>query len=258
MRGRSPSEPSPPPRAEQAWPRGQVAPPLGPAEVHVWLVRLDVAAPRLERLRSLLDPAERERGARPVYQTLRDRFIAARGALRELLGAYLAMPPRDIRLAYGDRGKPRLLTPDGGLHFNLAHTGDVAMVGLSRDADVGVDVEREREVDHAAVSARMFSAAERASLLALPAARRRAAFFACWSYKEAYVKAHGDGLTIDTTRFDAWRPTLGDGDRTRVQGDDVDGHWEIVALRPLAGHPAAVCTRGDRWRVVRGEWVGGE
>jgi 4'-phosphopantetheinyl transferase len=241
-----------------AWPARAAPAPLGRDDVHVWLLRLDVGAARLRGLRALLDDDERARAERLVTPRHRERFAAARGALRELLGAYLGEAPARVRLAYGARGKPRLAAPaaERPLQFNLAHTGDVAIIAVSRARAVGADVERERPVGHAAVSRRMFSPAERAALLALPESQQRAAFFECWAYKESYVKAHGDGLAMDTRRFDAWRPGRREGDRAPVAGDDVDGPWEIVALRPLPGHPAAVCAQGAGWRVVRGEWRG--
>ena len=240
------------------WPARAAPPPLGRDDVHVWLVRLDVAAARLRDLRAHLDAEELARAARLVTPRHGERFAAARGALRELLGAYLGEAPAGVRLAYGARGKPRLAAPDAArpLQFNLAHTGELALVAVSLGRPVGADVERERPVDHAAVSRRMFSPAERAALLALPEGRRRAAFFECWAFKESYVKAHGDGLAMDTRRFDVWRPGRREGDRARVTGEDVEGPWEIVALRPLPGHPAAVCAAGERWGVVRGEWRG--
>ncbi|MFL5582730.1 MAG: 4'-phosphopantetheinyl transferase family protein [Gemmatimonadaceae bacterium] len=244
--------------AAPGWPARSAAPPLGADEVHVWSVRLDVGAERLDALGALLDADESARAARLVTPRHQRRFTVARGVLREVLGAYLGEAPAAVRLAYGARGKPRLAAPPPHrpLQFNVAHTADLALVAVTLGRAVGADVERERPIDHVAVSRRMFSPAERAALLALPPARQRAAFFECWAYKESYVKAHGDGLAADTCRFDAWRPGRADGDRTPVVGDDVAGRWEVVALPPLAAHPAAVCAEGAGWGVVRGEWVG--
>lgn len=239
------------------WPPRAAVPPLADDEVHVWLVRLDAGRDRLARLRALLDDAERARADRFVAAAHAKRFTAARGALRELLGAYLGEPPAAVRLAYGPRGKPRLARPAAGLplEFNVAHTSDAALVVAARGRHVGADVERERPVAHERIARRMFSPAEAGALLALPAAERRSAFFECWAYKESYVKAHGDGLAMDTRGFDAWRPGRREGDRARVTGADVDGRWEVVALAPLPAHPAAVCARGEGWRVVLAEWA---
>jgi 4'-phosphopantetheinyl transferase len=123
----------------------------------------------------------------------RRRFVAAHAALRLILGAYLDLAPDALAFALGEHGKPSLrqpLDPDGArLEFNLAHSGDLALVAVARDHPVGVDVERWSEVEHLELAERFFSRTERDALRALASVAEQldAGFFAAWTRKEAYL-----------------------------------------------------------------------
>ncbi|MGC9400132.1 MAG: 4'-phosphopantetheinyl transferase family protein [Anaerolineae bacterium] len=171
--------------------------------VHVWRTALDVPTSRLAELRAHLAPAEIGRAEGYRFPAPKQRFVAARGLLRELLGAYLDAAPARLRFRQNAWGKPLLADPRDALHFNVAHTGDLALIAVSTVGTVGIDVERVRPVAHLdRLVARYFSSQERAAFCALPRWQRLEAFFATWTRKEAYVKARGLGFHLPPDAFD--------------------------------------------------------
>jgi 4'-phosphopantetheinyl transferase len=237
---------------------------VGREEVHVWRARLDLPADALAPLRATLSAEERARAARFRDPADGVAFAAARGILRAILGRYLDRPAAAVAFAYGAHGKPELAgaAGDGGLRFNASHAAALALYAVARGRAVGVDVERVRDVEDAAlVAERYFAPAERAALRAAgPAgsAARRAAFFACWTRKEAYVKARGGGLSI---ALDGFAVSLGDGAWTTLEaapGVARDGgaprRWTIAPLAPGAGYDGALAVAGEAPRVLRWAW----
>ncbi len=171
-------------------------PVLAADEIHVWQADLTPSPERLADLAAALAADERERAARFRFPEHRDHFIAGRGLLRELLGAYLNRPAVALRFAHGPRGKPMLAGEEAGagLYFNLAHSGGRALYAVAH-REVGVDLEcLDRVVSDAAVAERVCTPREWAAFQALPAERLREAFFSCWTRKEAIAKALGGGL----------------------------------------------------------------
>ena len=165
--------------------------------VEVWRVPLVGSAAELERLAMLLSRDEQMRAARFQFARDRNRYIAGRGMLRVLLGSYVDAAPSAIAFASNPHGKPALADATLGVHFNLAHSGNLAMIAIARDRLPGVDIESmDREVDHDALAQRFFSAREFAELQSLPHAERNRAFLKCWTCKEAVAKAIGRGLSL--------------------------------------------------------------
>lgn len=218
------------------------APALG-SEVHVWQVALD-APPRRE---SLLSAEEQARAARFRFARDRDRFVAARGALRERLGAYLEGDPAALVLKGGQGEKPRLGGPHAGaLRFNLSHSADVALIAVSRDRELGVDLEAHQPVkDLAALLGVVCTAREAAAIMALPPAHREAAFLRCFTRKEALTKAWGLGLGAPLQRFEVgleagWLPLDGCPEPAAawsLMDLEVEG---FAAALAIAGAPPAV------------------
>jgi 4'-phosphopantetheinyl transferase len=160
-------------------------------DIHVWPLHLpNVEATKLE---PLLSPDERERASRYRFDHLRESFVITRAALRCLLARYVGGDPAAIRFDYGAKGKPALA---GGIEFSTTHSGDMAAFAIAQGCAVGIDLERVRPVSHMVdIAARFFSAIEYLELMSLPPAERDAAFFRCWTRKEACVKVTGEGLS---------------------------------------------------------------
>lgn len=226
---------------------------LNPGEIHVWAVRLDPAPERVERLERLLDPDERERAGRFRFDKHRRQFVVGRGALRTLLGGYLGIRPQDVRFTYGHRGKPFLAPPQdaGGLFFNLTNSDELALVGFISGVEIGVDVEYMRSMpDCEQIAERYFSDAERRVLRGIPRPLKEEAFFNCWTRKEAYLKAVGEGLAAP---LDSFAVTLAPGEppcMLTLEGDaERASRWFFHHLRPAEDYLGAVAVEGGTWEV---------
>ncbi|MCY3956051.1 MAG: 4'-phosphopantetheinyl transferase superfamily protein [Nitrospira sp.] len=145
-----------------------------------------------------MSPDEQERAQRFKSSQHRRRFTAARGILRDILARYLRQSPRDIHVESGPFGKPFLQDPAGqSLHFNVSHSRQWAVYAVSRDLEVGIDLEEDRDsLDYAGLAERICSADELITFQKLPQAEQRTAFFRCWTRKEAFVKALGHGFSF--------------------------------------------------------------
>lgn len=174
---------------------------LGPGELHVWAVPLHGDP---ERFGALLSASERQRLQRFHFADHRRRYQIGHGALRAILGGYLRVDPALIEFGQGPRGKPYLAGPQAGsgVFFNLSHSGKLAVIGLSR-AELGLDIEKVRHLESLTEIARKhFSPTEFAALDALQGEARELAFYRCWTRKEAYIKAIGEGLSMPLDTFD--------------------------------------------------------
>lgn len=235
------------------WTPTATPPPLAPDEVHVWRLRLDLpqalARERLATIGDLLTDEEQQRARRFTSDIARTHFIAARAALRRLLSEYVGLAPAELQFVYGAHGKPSLQHPSTDITFNLSHSGQRMLLAVSRSRDVGVDVERtQRAVDWHAVARRFFAPPEQAAMKALPDDEQRQAFFRCWTRKEAFMKATGQGVAYGLTRFAVSltrdNPTV----QWLEQGEP--GHWGLADVNLDAEHVGAVCASGRDWRVV--------
>ena len=231
--------------------------------VHVWRAPLDAPASRVRALKPLLSTDERQRAARYGFARDRRRFVVARATLRLLLGRYLNLAPVRVRLSYGAHGKPALDASqrETDLRFNVTHSEDLALYAFARGRDVGVDLEWVRPLaDAQPIAEAFFSARERAALLELAPHQRQQAFYACWTRKEAYLKARGDGLAVPLDQFDV---SLAPDEPARllgVQGDRRERtRWSLRELTPAAGTVAALAVRvpaasGRRWALQCWQW----
>lgn len=233
--------------------------PPGPRgdEVHAWAVPVDLPPAPPEALRSVLSADERERADRFRFEDDRRRYIVGRGVLRVLLGRCTGIEPQRLAFGYGAHGKPALAEPGGPLplEFNVSHSGRWVLIGVTRGRVLGVDLERIRPVaDLEAIAARHFTAAEAARILSLHGERRTAAFFACWTRKEACVKAEGAGLSKPLDRFEVSvlpEDTIG---RVHVGGARGRTHWILWSLLPEPGYLAAVVAGAPDGALVPRKW----
>lgn len=221
--------------------------------VHIWSADLDDPAFHADGLVHLLSPDERARAARFRYERDRRRFSTARGLLRVLLGGYLNQDPAAIELAYGPSGKPKLRTrgAEPSIHFNLAHADSCALFGFARGSEVGVDVEKLRDFPELGdIARRFFSPGEAERVANADTATRVPAFFRCWTRKEAFIKALGDGLsrpldsfavTVEADRAPRIEWTLGE--------PELPNFWSLHHLEPRTGYVAAVALPRANTRV---------
>jgi 4'-phosphopantetheinyl transferase len=211
-------------------------------EVHVWRTALDLSEVCLHRLWQALDSEERERANRFHFAKDRDHFIAARGRLRAILSRYLQIQPRDLRFVYGARGKPSLAGQTGGLRFNLAHSHGLALYAIAEGREVGIDVEFIRpSVAGEGIAERFFSRLEVAALRSLPPTQRQVGFFTCWTRKEAFLKAHGEGLGYGLNQFSVSVAPDEPAALVAIPSDpEAAAHWSLQDLAPGPGYVAAL------------------
>ncbi|MES1025690.1 4'-phosphopantetheinyl transferase superfamily protein [Gloeocapsa sp. BRSZ] len=221
-------------------------------EVHVWRVALDVDATIVCSLFSTLCATEQQRAERFYLQLHRDRFIVGRGVLRKVLANYLQIQPNEINFSYNAYGKPSLVVANQEpLRFNLSHSQELALIAVTQNCDVGVDLECIRnDFPCQEIAARFFSPTEVAVLRSLPPHLQTTAFFTCWTRKEAFIKATGKGLSLPLDKFDvscfpgesaellytAW-------DESEVQ------RWTLQELIPDARYVGALAVAEKNWHL---------
>jgi 4'-phosphopantetheinyl transferase len=221
-------------------------------EVHVWFVELAASAASIETCSLSLSADERERASRFRFEHLKTSFTLSRGILRVLLGRYLVIEPDRVRFAYGPQGKPRLAFPETPLEFNLTHSGRLAAYAFAVGCELGVDIEEVRPTcDQESIVHRFFSREECAEWLELDLSQRDEAFFRCWTRKEAYIKALGDGLSMPLGSF---RVSLRPGvpaSLIHASGDPAAASkWSLCSLAPADGYIGSLAVP-ERARIMR-------
>jgi 4'-phosphopantetheinyl transferase len=238
------------------WEHATEPPALAGGEVHVFLAAVNTLP--AEALAAWLSDDERGRAERFHFARDRQCFVGTRGLLRGLLGRYLGVEPAALRFAYGPRGKPSLVAEGeaGRMRFNVSHSGGLALLAFAWDRDLGVDIERERLVpEYESIARSHFSPRERAALEGLAPAERPRAFFRCWTRKEAFIKATGDGLSFPLDEFEV---TLAPGEPARllrIEGDEKEARrWWLEDLEPAAGFAGALAVKGRPSRLACWMW----
>ena len=229
------------------------------SEVHVWQAELELDAASLNQLQMLLAPDEQCRAAKFRFKRDRNSYTAARGLLRLILSVYLNERPESIQLTYSTYGKPALHPGyDELLEFNVSHSQGIALYAVSRCAPVGIDIEyirpdlRWREiVEHS------FSALEVKTLFQLPDVQQQRAFFQCWTRKEAYIKAKGQGLSIPLNQFDVSLAPHEPVALLRTSDPQEASQWSLLDLSPREHFAGALAIRSRNprlqyWQVPQG------
>ena len=205
----------------------------------MWRIALDQDDETLQRFRNTLEVGELNRAGRFHFEQHRRHFIVARGFLRSVVAQYLGSQPEALRFEYGAYGKPAL-APGHTLRFNLSHSNAVALLAVALDAAIGVDVEH-IGADFATedIARRYFSRAEVEVFNSLQPEERVAAFFRCWTRKEAYIKAIGKGFSQALDAFDV---TLAPGTAPallRAEEDDAS-RWFLTDVEVGEGYAGAL------------------
>jgi 4'-phosphopantetheinyl transferase len=235
--------------ADQHWHAFWPPPALGAEAVHVWRISLAPAGLAERMLGGHLSAADWQRAETFRTEPARREFVLGRGALRAILAPYVGCQPAELTLETGPHGKPGLAGPAHGteVQFSIAHTQDLALVAVTRGRPIGVDVERLRPItDVQGIAERFFSDPEREALKPLAGtAEELNAFFRCWTRKEAYIKATGEGLGRG---LDGFAVTLLAGDPARLawcrDDPEAPARWSFASLAPAPGYEAALAVAG--------------
>jgi 4'-phosphopantetheinyl transferase len=222
-------------------------------EVQLWRLDLRALAANEDRWLALLSPDEQARASRFIPRQAREHFVVARGVLRTVLGACLATDPRKLVFQTSGKNKPSLGPPHDDSHvcFNVAHSGDVGLLAFVRRREVGVDVEHIRQdIEVEAIARRFFSSDEQKQLAAVSPVDKISAFFRCWTRKEAYIKAKGEGLSLPLDQFDV---CLAPGSNKALLATRPDGseaaRWSLRDVVIGSGYTGALCVAGHDHRL---------
>jgi 4'-phosphopantetheinyl transferase len=222
-------------------------------EVHVWRTRVSWPASHIAVLRETLSPDEQEKADRFHFEIDRRRYVVTRGLLRRLLARCLGTRPDELRFDYSEFGKPSLAAgfAQTRLRFNVSHSGDLILIAIATGRAVGVDVERIRtDMNVDQIAQRFFSVGERTALAALAAELQHDVFFACWTRKEAYIKAMGEGLSMPLDQFDV---SILPGQDARLLATRPDAaeaqRWILRDLDVAPGYRAALAVEGSGWQL---------
>jgi 4'-phosphopantetheinyl transferase len=227
--------------------------PLAADEVHLWRVDLEAIAGEEAQWSNILSDDERTRAARFHFQIHRQYFIAGRALLRRILAAYLAADSKELTFSYSSKNKPALAgTYANRLSFNISHSGEIALIAVTQNRQIGVDVELIRhDFDTAAIATRFFSEVEQEQLAALPAEQRHETFFRCWTRKEAYIKATGEGLSLPLRQFDV---SIAPGSQDALLATRPDSaeskRWLLRDVVVKTGYAGAICVSGNEWKLI--------
>ncbi len=227
---------------------------LAENQVDIWQIDIGGEADSIQERRSLLSPDEAERADRFHFERHRRRFVKARAAMRQILAGYTGIRAKELTFSYGAKGKPHLSgeAENLGIKFNLSHSHDAAILAVTRGLTAGIDIEWiNPEFATEEIAERFFAQEEVERLQALPVAERADGFFACWTRKEAYIKALGDGLSVPLDSFEvAFGPGV-PAALLQVKTDPGEvARWSMYDLEVTQGYRAALVVQG-REHVLR-------
>lgn len=217
---------------------------LPACEIHVWQASTLAFNARIQELATLLSGEETRRMGRFYFQQDRIRFAVAHGILRKMIGRYLNTRPWLIDFRNGSKGKPELHGPcaAAGFFFNISHSHQLVALAFSKIQHLGIDVEHIRDIpDFDEMAGYYFHPTESAVLQFLPFSKRQQYFFDCWTCKEAFVKATGEGLSRPLHSFFACADNKTANGILRIKGEGVsDADWRILSFEPVQGYAGAV------------------
>lgn len=228
-------------------------PELGPHDVHIWLIDLDISESDRHYLAQTLSTEEYQRAEKFAFELHRVRFIAGRGLLRTILGKYSGLKPASIRFRYNTYGKPALVSGNAGnsLYFNISHSNDKALFAVTRSGEIGVDIEFHNEqTDIGQAGSIAFSSTELAALRSQPPGRQHNVFFQFWTRKEALIKAIGQGLTLPLQKIDvSTTPEKPIVVPVEVEGKSREKNWHIRDIDVFPDYAAAVAVNDNEMEI---------
>jgi 4'-phosphopantetheinyl transferase len=222
-------------------------------EIHIWYASLCQSVSYYHILSQTLSLDEHRRAERFYFERDKKRFVICHGILRMLLAHYLSVKPGKLQFYSGKYGKPALVDTfgRGKLFFNLSRSGDHALYAFTRDREIGIDIEQIRNISEMnQIAERVFSKKEREAFFSLSEKKKEEAFFNCWTRKEAFVKAIGDGLYH---ALDTFEVSFLPGKLAMLLGMEgcpmATSQWSIQELNPTSGCAAAFAVKGQDWRL---------
>lgn len=227
---------------------------LQPQHVDVWRVSLNVEPDSVKQIESTLSADETERASKFQFDKDKYRSIIARGSLRDILSRYLNCKPNEPIFSINKYGKPAL--DNFKMEFNVSHSGDFVVIAVTQNRRVGVDIERVRQgISSHVIAKQYFSKAEVDELRSLPIEQRETAFFTCWSRKEAYIKAHGLGLSLPLESFDVSLTPNEPAILRATRPDEKEAtRWTLMSFEVNSDYGSAVAVEGHGVELRLWDW----
>ena len=227
-------------------------------QLHIWQINRSQSDKTLDALWEFLSDDEKARAERFRFPRDRNRYIAGRGAMRDILSRYVQHAPQALRFYYGLNGKPYLTTEfnSASLYFNLSHSNELALLGVFPAADIGIDIEFAREkFSGKDIAERYFSEFEISELESLPETHKVAGFFNCWTRKEAFIKALGDGLSRPLSQFDVTLKPEAEAKLLRTEWDTEEAKkWVLQDISVAPKYHAAVAVKAKIKAIQLWHW----
>lgn len=241
--------------AELEWAKPPLTLTLPSHEVHIWRAHFDLTAQSVTSFRRVLSAEEVDRAARFHFEKDQRRYIIARGILRYVLGRYLEIPPAEVQIRYNTRGKPEVAT-SSSLNFNLSHSGNIILYAFGQNRKIGIDIEQIRNnVEFLELAQHSFSPLERAALAQMPPQSIPQAFFNCWTRKEAYIKAIGEGFYFPLDCFDVSLIPGEPATLIQIGGSPQEAaRWAMRELWLDPAYAAALVVEGNDWQPRFWQW----
>ena len=226
------------------WTIPRVPPRLSEKEVHVWCASIEASNERRLQFMETFSDDEHKRLQRFHFERHRHQFIIARGTLREIIGQYLEIEPAEANFDYGQNGKPFIISNSelSSIRFNISHSGDVVVYAFVLDTEIGIDIEKVCNIDDCmAIAKSFFSSTEIDDLQKVSRESLLEAFYSCWTRKEAYIKAKGQGLGIPLNQFSvSVRPDLSPALVSTEFAPDEAAQWTLRDLPIIEGYIGAI------------------
>ncbi len=227
---------------------------LSSSRIDVWIIDLEKHAYSDGFYRQLLSSDEIQRAERFKVESKRNEFITARGCLRAILSSALNAAPKELQFSENEHGKPYLNAPCPSaeqIRFNVSHSHDFALIAVSLNRALGVDIEKIRnKIDYAPLAERFFHPVETQNIMDLPLEKRLGAFYSCWARKEALLKAVGKGISMGLGKFQVSVNSNTPPKLESVHWDCIQKNdWWISDLNIKSNYAAAIAAQGDRVEV---------
>ena len=224
-------------------------------EAHIWRADLELNECFQSSFLQLLSPDEKNRAQKFRFAKDSRNFITARGILRSLIGKYLEINPAEISFQYSEFGKPSI-ADNNYLHFNISHSQNIALFAFTKKFNIGVDVEFVNpDIEVKDIATNFFSTNEIMNLLALPEKQQTLGFFNCWTRKEAFIKAVGEGLSFPLDKFEV---SLEPDKPAKLLATDWDpkavSKWSIYSMSPGANFVGSLVIEGFVEKVKFWNW----
>ena len=221
--------------------------------VHIWYVPLNTDAATQIKYWKILSDDERSRANRFRFTSDKIKYVSCRGALRSLLGRYLMMAPESVEITYIKNGKPN---HDSNLEFNVSHSENWGVIGFTLDTILGVDIEyTNRIIEFEEIADRFFSQKESADVINAEKDQLPLCFYNCWTRKEAFIKALGDGLSFPLDQFEvSCRPDATPQlIKTHWDYSEAD-KWSLWAFEKGSDYVGAIALKGPKKNVAYYNW----